>query len=237
MNAQILTIPETREHTTPAEGEWSLLYKAGAAGALLTMVFIPIQILVFFLYPLPDTVTGWFSLFQNNRLAGLLDLDLLLVADQVLGMLVFLALYVALRRLNQSLMAIGLVFGFTSFILFIASNPAFAMLTLSDRYAAAATDAQKSLVLAAGEGAMSIWQGTSFQVSYVIGSVAAILISLVMLRSGAFSKTTAYLGVVANVIALGLYVPKIGVYISIFSVLFLWVWYALIARGFLRLAK
>ena len=48
-------------------------------------------------------------------------------------------------------------------------------------------------------------------------------------------KSTAYMGILANVIALGLYVPKIGVYISIFSVVFLWIWYILIARRLFQL--
>jgi hypothetical protein len=81
------------------------------------------------------------------------------------------------------------------------------------------------------------WQGSAFQVSYLIGSVALIIISAVMLRSKIFSKATAYTGILANVIALGLYVPMIGVYISVFSVVFLWVWYLLVARGLFQLGR
>ena len=48
-------------------------------------------------------------------------------------------------------------------------------------------------------------------------------------RSKLFSKLTGYMGILANTLALGLYVPVIGVYISIFSVVFLWIWYILMA--------
>jgi hypothetical protein len=36
---------------------------------------------------------------------------------------------------------------------------------------------------------------------------------------------------------LGLYVPKVGVYISVFSVVFLWVWYILVARRLFQLGQ
>ncbi len=223
--------------TANTDSRWHWLYKAGAAAALLTAVFLPIQILVFLTNPPPASVSGWFALFQANRLVGLLDLDLLLVVDQVLAMLVFLALYVALREENESWMAIGLVFGLVSTVLFIASNPVFAMLSLSDQYAVAASEAQRAALLAAGQAAIASWEGSAFQASYFLGSVAPIIISAVMLRNRLFSKATAYFGILANAIALGLYVPEIGIYISVFSVLFLWVWYILLGLRFLSLGR
>jgi Domain of unknown function (DUF4386) len=161
----------------------------------------------------------------------------MLVVDQVLAILIFLALYVALRRVQESFMVVGIALGLVSAVLFIATNPAFAMLSLSDQYAAAASDAQRAVFLAAGQAMLVTWQGSAFQVSYLLGSIATILISAVMLRSRLFSKSTAYLGILANVIALGLYVPIIGIYISIFSVVFLWLWYILIARGLFQLGR
>jgi hypothetical protein len=50
-----------------------------AAAAAVAVLLVPVQIVVFTLYPFPDTVSGWFSLLQGTRLAGLVDLDLLLV--------------------------------------------------------------------------------------------------------------------------------------------------------------
>lgn len=58
-----------------------------------------------------------------------------------------------------------------------------------------------------------------------------------MLRSDAFSKVTGWLAILANAVGLGLYVPRVGVYVSVFSVLFLEVWYLLIARRLHRLGR
>lgn len=210
------------------------LYGAGGAAALLCLVFLPIQVLVFILHPLPETTSGWFDLFQQSRLIGLLDLDLLLMVDQSLTILIYLALFFALKRTEASFMVAGLAFGLVSAILFIASNPAFSMLSLSDQYAAASS-AEKDVLLAAGSAAMAAWQGSAFHASYILGSLAPILISAIMLRSSLFKRWTAYLGILSNALALGLYVPRIGVFISVFSVLFLWGWYALLASDLLHL--
>ncbi|MCK9209053.1 MAG: hypothetical protein M0P66_18220, partial [Salinivirgaceae bacterium] len=78
--------------------EWKTIYKAGAIASFLMAIFIPIQMAVFFIWPLPKTVLDWFHLFQMNKLVGLLDMDLLLLVDQVLMIFIFLALYMALRK-------------------------------------------------------------------------------------------------------------------------------------------
>ena len=56
---------------------WKPLYKVGVVAALMMVVFIPIQILIFLVWPPPGTVFGYFMLFQRNWLLGLLSLDLL----------------------------------------------------------------------------------------------------------------------------------------------------------------
>ena len=220
-----------------SDSAWKSLYRVGGAAALLVVVFTIIQIITFIASPPPTTVIGWFTLFQNNRLVGLVDMDLLLVADNILAIPIFLALCVALRRASKSFVAIALSLGLVGIAAYFASNTAFNMLALSHQYVAAATDAQRSLFLAAGQAMLAIYQGTAFHVSYVIGAVALLIISAVMLRSNIFSKTTAYVGIVANVLVFGLYVPAIGIYLSIISVVILALWWILIARRLFRLGQ
>jgi hypothetical protein len=56
-----------------------------------------------------------------------------------------------------------------------------------------------------------------------------------MLRSDAFSRATAYVGIVTNIVVFGFYVPEIGVWISMLSVVGYLVWYILIARKLIQL--
>lgn len=219
-----------------ADSSWKSLYRVGGAAALTIVVLFFIQIIAFAMGPIPSTTIDWFTLLQNNRLLGLLDLDLVYVADQVLLLLIFLALYVALRRANQSYMAVATILGFVAIAVYFATNAAFSMLYLSDQYAAATTDAQRSLFLAAGQATLAVSQGTGWYVFNVLGSVAPLIVSVVMLRSNIFSKVTAYAGILGSAVGLAFFVPAIGVYLLLISAVLFLIWFILIARRLLQLS-
>ena len=71
------------------------------------------------------------------------------------------------------------------------------------------------------------YQSTAFNVSFVLWSAAGIMIGVAMLRSGVFGKVTGYLGIVGNVATFGLFVPVIGVWLSLVALPLLMVWYPL----------
>ena len=221
---------------------WNPLYRAAAVAAIVTVAFIPIQIAVFILWPPPgfqptiSIVMGYFSMLHDHRLLGLLDLDLLLVADNVLAIPIVLALYLALRRTSQAGMLMATALGLGAIAAYLASNGAFAMLSLSNQYAAATTDAQKALFLSAGLGIIASSTGTPFHISYILGSIGLAITAVVMIRSTVFSRLTVWAGLLGSVIGLGLYVPRIGIFLSVISVPFLALWNILIARGLIRLA-
>jgi hypothetical protein len=54
-------------------------------------------------------------------------------------------------------------------------------------------------------------------------------------RSLIFSKPSRYVGILAGALGLGMYVPRVGVYISILSVIGMQIWYVWIAVTLLRL--
>jgi len=58
-----------------------------------------------------------------------------------------------------------------------------------------------------------------------------------MLRSRVFSKTTAYLRIASSVLDFGIYLPGIGLILSLFSVVFLLIFHLLIARKLLQLGR
>ena len=94
------------------------------------------------------------------------------------------------------------------------------------------------MFLAAGQATLTMWTGTAFDVSYVLGGVALLIISAVMLRSNIFSKGTAYVGLVLSVT---MFVPPtvgtIGLVFSLGSLLPLEIWLILIARRLFMLAQ
>ncbi len=223
-----------------ADARWTSLYRIGGAAALIIALLIPLQAAVFIVSPPPGAVVDYLTLYQTNRLLGLLDLDFLMIVDQILMVPIILALYVALRRANESFMVIAAALAFLGIAAYFASREAtFSMLSLSDAYAAATTEAQRAMVLAAGQAMLASYNGTAFQISYNIGQLAGIIISVAMLQDPvrAFSKVAAWAGILGNLIGWGLYMPTIGIYISLFSVLGLWIWYILVGRRLLQMGQ
>ena len=89
---------------------------------------------------MPSTVEGWFALLQDNRLLGLTELTGLQIPMFALLVPVFLAVHVALRPANPALSLVGAAFGLMGIGVYLASNTALSMLTLSEQRAAAASE-------------------------------------------------------------------------------------------------
>lgn len=135
-------------------------------------------------------------------------------------------------------MTIATVLVVLSIAIYFASNTAFNMLILSNSYTAATTEAEKSMVLAAGQATLAIYEGTAFNASYSISTIALLIISVVMLRSSMFSKQTAVTGILMCVCMI---VPptagKIGIMLSLLSLVPTAVWLILIARAFFQMGS
>jgi hypothetical protein len=184
--------------TADSRRHW--LYKLGGAAALFGVAIIPVQMIVFVAWGQPQTALGWFTLFEDNKLGGLLAFELLFVVNAALGIATTLALYIALRRVSESLMAIALALGLLEAVAFIMARPALEMLYLSERYAAATTDAQRAMFLAAGEAMWATFNGTAFHVGYNIFSIYFLIVSVGMLRSHIFGRVTAFMGIVIAIL-------------------------------------
>jgi hypothetical protein len=120
-------------------------------------------------------------------------------------------------------------------ILFVSARPAFEMLYLSNQYAATTTEAQQAIILGAGEAMVAAFHGTAFQVSYVLGSITGFLVGAAMLRGGIFNRIAAYLRIASAIFDFGIFIPGIGLYISMLSVLLLLAFHILVGLRLLRL--
>ncbi len=218
--------------------DWRGLYRTGAIAAIVMAVIIPIQGAIYAFYPLPETVTGHLELLQRNWLLGLLSLDLLYLIDTALTLPIYLALYIALRRVSRSAMLIATAVALVGIAVYYASNTAFEMLSLSRQYAAAATEAQHTALLGAGHAMLALYTGTAFNVYYVLSDVALLIIAFVMLRSDVFSKKTGYLALAAGIfMAIPSTVGTIGLVFSLLSLVPWEVWLIFIARRLWQLAQ
>jgi hypothetical protein len=185
------------------ESAWKALYAVGGVAALLTVLNGLAEIAITFLpeggmSAGPLTAVDWFSLYRSSPFLGMRNLGLLNIFFTFLSIPLMFSLYAAHRRTHRAFAALSLLVAMLGVAVFLAGNRAFPMLTLSARYAAAATDAERSALAAAGEAMLAVGQshtpGTFL--AFFLSTLAGVAISIVMLRAKIFSKASALLGII-----------------------------------------
>jgi hypothetical protein len=224
--------------TESVEPRWKDLYRIGGISCIIAAVLVIFAIIAFFIWPYKPGFTSTINIFttlQNDRLGGLISLDLLMLVIVPLTILPSLALYVALKRVNESYALIALVLGVIAVASLIPARPLAELVFLSDKYAVATSEAARSQYLAAGEALLAVFSGTAWMVYNVFSVVSGLISSLLMLRSHSFSKTTAYVGIINSIAGFGFFIPVIGIILLFVSTIGTPIWYILIARTFFRL--
>jgi Domain of unknown function (DUF4386) len=184
-----------------SESNKKTIYTIGGLAALLTVLVAFGEMIITFLpggnSPV-ETVFDWFAQLQSNWFMGLRNLGLLNIAMFTLGIPMYFALYAAHRRGNKALAALAMIVSFIGVAVFLATNRAFSMLELSAQYAQATTEAQRSMYAAAGQAMLSVGRSHSpgTFISFFLGELAGVLMSIVLLRGQIFSRTTAYIGII-----------------------------------------
>ncbi|NWJ48851.1 MAG: DUF4386 family protein [Chloroflexi bacterium] len=227
-----------RNVTGIVETRWQELYRIGFIASVAFPLMILIAVIAYFIYPYTPGTTDVANIFtdlQNNRLAGLVKLDLTVPIILPILILQFLALYIALKRVNESYALIALVLGLMSVVLWFTARPLVEMTNLSDKYAAATSDTAKSQYLAAGEAFNALFNGTNWMLSQFLIGISYLISILLMFRGKIFSKVTAYVGLANTLAGFCFLIPVIGSIALMLSTIGGAVWNILLARDFYRL--
>lgn len=242
----MIAATQNREReSTLIVSELKSLYRIGSIAAFLQLAAIlTLTIVIATLGPKPTTAEEYFAIQQSSRMAAVLRGDFLLVILIALYLGTFPALYAALRHLNPIYTALATLFTILAVTLTFASESTFSMLHLGDLYAAAATDGQRAQLLAAGEAiiATDMWHTTGAYMSGILLQGSGVMISVIMLRSRAFSKITAYAGLLGNGLDLIQHVlhpvfPGFSAVIMSVMGIFYLVWFPMLGRDLLRLSR
>jgi hypothetical protein len=228
-----------------ADSNWKSFYKVSGVAALMQFVCtLAIIIVSFTLGPKPSTAEEYFTILQNDRLAGLLRDDFSSLIIIALYLVTFFGLYAALRRVNGAYVAFATALVFVGVTSCFATHSGFSMLHLSDQYAAATTDAQRSQLLAAGDAiiASDMWNSSGGFMAGILLQGAGVLISAIMLRSKAFSKGTAYAGLLGNGFDLAQHIlhpfaPSLSATLLMIAGPFYLVWFPMLGRDFFKLGR
>jgi hypothetical protein len=229
----------------PAEGEaaevrWKDLYRVGGIVAIVIDVLILLAIVAFVAWPyLPGSTSSQeiLTAIQSDPLGSLMALDILVLISNLCGVLLFLALYVSLKQVNESYALIALVLGLLAAVLIVPARPIIELFSLSEGYAAATTDAMRGQYLGAADALLTLFDGTNFILNTLFGGLSLLVSSLLMLRSSRFGKATAYVGILTNAAVCFFFLPVVGAYLLFLSLPGYLVWNIQLARGFFQMVR
>ena len=190
-----------------SNSQWKNIYLIGAVFAIIVLTGTIVDIVTGIitggdLSKLPSTAIGRFDQIHENRLLGLYNLDLLNSVIQTLAIPVYFALYAAHRKTNQGMAMLAFIIFLVGTAVFISGNSALIMMDLSSKYFATSDEAQKILIAAAGETMLAKGAHGSSSVffSFMLPSIAGLLMSSVMLSGKIFSKVASCFGIAGNIL-------------------------------------
>jgi len=185
---------------TATNNPWKTLYKTAAILALLIVLVGLVDMISSMLggearENSAVSVLEWFTLFQTSRFHAFSYLGIINIITLSLSIPIYFALFAAHRQAQPAFAALGAILFFIGAAVYISSNTVFSMFALSRQYAITA-EAQRPLLEAAGRALLArgadLTPGTFM--GFFFTQIAGLLITCVMLRSGAFGKWAAWLG-------------------------------------------
>jgi hypothetical protein len=230
---------------TNDKSSYNAIYWLGGFACMILVAYslITMLIMVFIGAP-PETIDECFSMLNENRIHGLLRLDVLTVFIMPLYYVLFFSIYLALKKKDYGIVAISTLLAFVGLTLFLATPSVFSYLSLSDKYALAITEVQKNQLLAAGEAilASDMWHGTGARLGGLLIQTGATLISFIMLRGNVFNRLTAYTGIVTHGldlahIVIGFFLPSVGVVLMAVAGPLYLLWFPLVGLRLFKLRQ
>jgi len=193
------------------------IYFLGAACALLVVLIFRRHLSAEFVIskgfgifsvpaPIPILAADWFKLIAHDPLTGLLLLDFFDLINYLLVGFVFYALFLHLQQNDRTLPGFALGCGLFGIVVYLLSNPAVRMFTLSQRFSAV-NEIQKLEIIQIGDVILQsglLEFGVNLGLFLVLAS--GLIFSLMMHKDNSFGKATSVFGLFANGIGL-LYFP------------------------------
>jgi len=192
---------EKMQFTVDQDGKW--IYRVGGISAMVLgigyLLTIPVTILYAGGFPPPGVEAR--LVFFAEHAAGWWAATALMVFTDLLYVPVFLALYHALKGFNKYMILLA----FACAGLFVALDLAItwtafpSLIILGGNYAAATSDAQRAIIVAAAGYPSAIVDSPLSGIYAILFPGLGELLASLAMRKGIFNKTLAYMGVIAGV--------------------------------------
>jgi hypothetical protein len=170
-------------------------------------------IIHFQLHVAPSTPIEWLSLLHTNAFVGLLLLNVFDLVNYLLAALMYLGIYSLLRNHEKAYLRFATILALAGVAVYIASNQALNLLSLSNQYYVSTSDVQKPMVLAAAQYALTVNDpvvfGTGTFWSYILFYSSGLMLAIGMVKSNLISKWIGIVGIIANAFGLGYFFTSI----------------------------
>jgi hypothetical protein len=222
----------------------NIYWLGGLASLILTAYCIGTFLIMLWIGPPPEDIKECFTLLNEDKLLGLLRLDILTVFAMPLYYLLFYSIYLTLKDTDIELVTISTILAFIGLTLFLSCTSVFSILNLSEKYALAIDDTEKSQLLAAGEALFTsdIWHGTSAFIGGLLLQTGGLLFSIAMLKSNVFSRITAYTGIfifgldLIHILII-FFLPRLSNVLMVIAGTFYLLWFLLVGFRLFQLSR
>jgi hypothetical protein len=190
------------------------ILKTGSIAALLSAVSIAFAIVAYFIWPYKgntSSIESIFTVLNTDRIGGLIALDVSMLIIGPITILMFLAIFSVVRRVDEPIALVALLLNMMAIVLVIICRPLVELVMLSNQFAVATDVIEKSRILAAGEVLRTQLDGTAWATQTAFLMIAGLINNTLMLRTAYFKKRTAWTGIVISAIGLPFFLPEIGV--------------------------
>lgn len=216
------------------------ILKPGAIAAILSAVSILFAIIAYFIWPYKgntSSIEDILTVLQTDRIGGLIALDVSMLIIGPVTMLMFVALYIVLRRVNEPIALVALIMNMMAIVLVIVCRPLVELAMLSDQFALATDSVEKSRILAAGEILRLQLDGTAWATQTAFLMIAGLINNTLMLRTKYFKKRTAWTGIVISAIGLPFFVPEVGLIFLFLNTIGSIPWCIFVADDLFRISR
>jgi hypothetical protein len=216
------------------------IFKLASIAAILSMISIAFSIVAYFIWPYKGNTTSIeeiFNVLQTDRLGGLIALDVSMLVIGPLTILLFLAIYFLLKRIDESLALFALILNLTAIVLVIVCRPLVELVALSNQFALATDAMEKTKILAAGEVLRVQLDGTAWAIQTSFFMISGLINNTLMLRSDYFKKRTAWTGIVISAIGLPFFLHEIGLIFLFLNTIGSIPWLIFVAHDLYKVSK
>ena len=182
---------------------YTILYQIAGIATLLSLGFNVVDVALGIgeseiILPGARDASEWFELFESSRFEGLYMLGIFNLGYLICMIPVYLALFTVHYREDFSLSLLALILFSLGLAIYVANNAAIPMDSLASKYLEADTERAKLTLTAAAE--VVLVRGEDFTPAAfpgtILSSIAAVIISVVMLRGRIFGRLTAWIGII-----------------------------------------